>query len=76
MYVGQYAVECNWYTRGRMCTGSYSLGYFDMQGNAGDYMLKCVCQKGVANAVRWGITLLQLNGSRDVVLSNLRGNSG
>jgi len=47
-----------------------------MQGNAGDYMLKCVCQRGVANAERWGITLLQLNGWGGVVLSNLRGASG
>lgn len=56
--------------------GGYSLGYLDMQGNAGDYMLKCVCQKDMANAGRWGITLLQLNGSGDVALSNLRGASG
>ena len=39
-------------------------------------MLKCVYQKGVTNAGRWGIKLLQLNGSCDVVLSNLRGASG
>ena len=59
-----------------MCTGGYSLGYIDMQGNAGEYMLRCACQKGVTDAERCGITLLQLNDLCCVVLSNLRGASG
>lgn len=50
--------------------------YSDMQGNAEDYMLECVCQKGMTNAERWGMTVLQLNDLCGVVLSISRGASG